>query len=205
VALGLAASLARPGGNVTGVTNIAGEIAEKYLELLLAAAPNVKRVGFLLQVPSRHTVTYREFAHRSATQYLVEANIAEVAKPRDFDPALSRFAKDSVQGLVLFPNEWYAADRSRIVKFALAQRWPVIAGPSSWVEEGALLSYGANRPALYRRAAFYVDRILRGTKPGDLPIEQPTRFDLIVNMKTAKAIGLTISQELLLRATRVIE
>ena len=205
VAAGFAASLARPGGNVTGVTNIGEEVSGKYLELLLAAAPEVKHVGFLLDVPSRHAATYRELARRSATQYSVEAHIAEVARPEDLDLALSRFVKESVQGLVLFPNDWYSADRSRIVKLALAQRWPVIAGPSSWVEEGALLSYGANRPALYRRAAYFVDRILKGAKPGDLPIEQPTRFELVINMKTAKAIGITIPQSVLARADRVIE
>ena len=205
VAAGLAASFSRPGGNVTGLTNIGEEVSGKYLEILLAAAPKVKHVGFLLDVPSRNAASYRDLARRSARQYSVEAHIAEVATPEDIGLALGRFVKESVHGLVLFPNDWYSADRSRIVKFALAQRWPVIAGPSSWVEEGALLSYGANRPALYRRAAYFVDRILKGVRPGDLPIEQPTKFELVINMKTAKAIGITIPQSVLAHADRVIE
>ena len=99
----------------------------------------------------------------------------------------------------------FVAERRRIVKLALARRWPVVAGLTEWAEDGALLSYGTDRVALHRRAAYYVDRILKGAKPGDLPIEQPTKFELVLNMKTAKALGITIPQSVLLQASRVIE
>jgi putative ABC transport system substrate-binding protein len=121
------------------------------------------------------------------------------------EAAISRLAKEGVQGLVVMPATWFVPERRRIVKLALAQRWPVVAGQSEFAEEGALLSYGADRMTNFRRAAYYVDRILKGAKPGDLPIEQPTKFELVVNMKTAKALGLTIPQPFLMRVDRVIE
>jgi len=206
VAAGLAASLARPGGMVTGVTNVVGEVSEKYLELLFAAAPKLQRVGFLVDPVSGSYDAHMKNARRATERYRVEAQFAEAVKPEDLDPALSRLVKEGVQGLVIMPSAgMFIAERTRIVKFALAQRWPVVAGPSTFVEEGALISYSADSSALHRRAAYYVDRILKGAKPGDLPIEQPTKFELVVNLKTAKAIGLTIPQNLLFRADRVIE
>jgi len=127
-----------------------------------------------------------------------------VARPEEIEPALSRLAKEGAQALVVMPGVALAVGRGRIVKLALAHRWPVVAG-AGWAEAGALLTYGADSLANYRRAAYYVDRILKGTKPGDLPIEQPTRFELVLNMKTAKALKLEISRELAIRADRVIE
>ncbi len=206
VDLGLAASLARPGGMVTGVTNIADQLSEKYLELLLAAAPKVKRVGFLVDLASPGYAAHMKNARRAIEHYRVEARVAEVAKPEDLDPAISRLAKEGVQGLVVLPSAGlFTAERRRIVKLALAKHWPVIAGPSGFAEEGALLSYSADGLALHRRSAYYVDRILKGTKPGDLPIEQPMKFELVLNMKTARALKLEISRELQLRVDRVIE
>lgn len=205
VARGLASSLARPGGMVTGVTNIATELSEKYLELLLAAAPKSRRVGFLFDPTAVTIALQREAARRSAAQYPVEVRYAEVTRPEEIEPALSRLVKEGAQALVVFPSQTFSVERRRIVKLALAQRWPVIAWEREWADAGALLSYSADALANYRRAAYYVDRILKGAKPGDLPIEQPTRFELVVNLKTAKAIGLTISQDLLFRADKVIE
>ena len=203
VELGLAKSLARPGGMVTGLTNIAFEVSEKYLELLLAAAPEIKQVGFLVDRMSLGYAAHMKNARRAIEHYRVEARFAEVSKAEDLDPAIARLAREGVQGLVIMPTG--GLSRRRIVKLALAQRWPVVAGSLAWVEEGALLSYGADYLALFRRAAYYVDRILKGAKPADLPIEQPTKFELVINMKTARALGLTIPRELLLRANRVIE
>jgi putative ABC transport system substrate-binding protein len=206
VAAGLAASLARPGGMVTGVTNVVAEVSEKYLELLLAAAPKLQRVGFLVDLMSGGYDAHMKNARRAIERYRVEARFAEAAKREDLDPALSRLVKEGVQGLVITPSAGlFIAERSRIVKFALAQRWPVVGGPSTFAEVGALISYSADSSALHRRAAWYVDKILKGTKPGDLPIEQPTKFELVINMKTAKALGLTISQSILVRAEKVIE
>jgi putative ABC transport system substrate-binding protein len=202
---GLVKSLARPGGMITGVTNLSFTLAEKYLELLLAAAPKVKRVGILIDSNAPVAAPAREAVRRSVARYPVEARFAEVASPDEIEPAISRLAKEGAQGLIVTGGLMLRNERRRIVKLALAQRWPVVAGQREWTDEGALLSYSADTLADYRRAAYYVDRILKGAKPGDLPIEQPTKFELVVNLKTAKAIGLTISQSLLFRADKVIE
>jgi putative ABC transport system substrate-binding protein len=205
VAIGLAASLARPGGMVTGVTGLSTDLTEKYLEILLAAAPKLRRVGFLAYSHNPDLAKVMEAARRSAAQYSVEARFAEVASPEEIEPAISRLAKEGTQALVVMPGALLQTERRRIAKLALAQRWPVVAGPRVFAEEGALLSYSADTLANHRRAAYYVDRILKGAKPGDLPIEQPTKFELVVNLRTAKAIGLSISQDLLFRADKVIE
>ena len=205
VALGLAASLARPGGMVTGFSNVSSVISEKYVELLLAAAPKLRRIGFLLDTTSGNLAMIMANARRAVAQYSVEARYAEVARPEEIEPALSRLAKDGAQALIVMPGTVLRVERRSIVKFALARRWPVIGARRDWVVEGALLSYGVDQLERYRRAAYYADRILKGAKPGDLPIEQPTKFELVVNLKTAKALGLTISQDLLFRADKVIE
>ena len=206
VAVGLAVSLARPGGMVTGVTSLSSEISEKYLELLLAAAPKVKRVGFLADPRTSTYALQMKNARRAIEHYRVEAHFAEAAKAEDLELAVSRLAKEGAQGLVILPSSGlFVTERRRILKLALAQRWPVVAGPVVYAEEGALLSYSADASVLYRRAAYYVDRILKGAKPGDLPIEQPTRFELVINMKTAKALKLEIPRELAVRADSVIE
>jgi putative ABC transport system substrate-binding protein len=204
VVQGFAKSLAAPGGMITGVTSLSNTYAEKYLELLLVAAPRVKRVGVLVGAPNvPGTVTQREAVRRSAAQFSVEARFAEVANPEEIEPALARLAKDGAQGIVVLGG--LRNERRRIVKLALAQRWPVVAGAGGWAEVGALLTYSVDSLANYRRAAYYVDRILKGAKPGDIPVEQPTTFEFVVNLKTAKALGLTMPPEIMVRATRVIE
>jgi putative ABC transport system substrate-binding protein len=190
---------------VTGFSNVSSVISEKYVELLLAAAPKLRRIGFLLDTTSGNLAMIMANARRAAAQYSVEGRYAEVARPEEIEPALSRLAKEGVQALVVMPGPTFSAEPRRIVKSAQVQRWPMISGRREFAEEGALLSYGVDVSALYRRAAYYVDRILKGAKPGDLPIEQPTKFELVVNLKTAKALGLTISQDLLFRADKVIE
>ncbi len=142
---------------------------------------------------------------RSAVQHSVEARFAEVASSEEIEPALLRLAKEGAQALVVLPGALLTAERRRVVKFALAQRWPVISASRQYAEDGALLSYDADRSANHRRAAYYVDRILKGAKPSDLPIEQPMKFELVINMKTAKALKLEISRELAVRADRLIE
>jgi len=179
------------------------EIQQKFVELLLAAAPNIRRIGALVSGP-RALAQRTEEARRAATQQ-VEMQFEAVATPEEIGPAISRLAKKDVQALIVFSSAVFHAERQRILKLALAQRWPVIAPSRQWVEHGALLSYGADMLPRAHRAAYYIDRILKGAKPGDLPIEQPTRFELVVNMKTAKALGLTIPQSIMLQATRVIE
>jgi putative ABC transport system substrate-binding protein len=202
---GLAASLARPGGMVTGIINVISEVSEKYLELLLDAVPRLERVGFLVDSTGAVSTERVKAARRSALQYAVEARFVEVASRDDLEAAIALLAKEGVQALVVLPGSWFAGERRRIMRLALAQRWPVVAGPAGFADEGALLTYSADAAANFRRAADYVDRILKGAKPADLPIEQATKFDLIVNMKTAKALGLEIPPAMLAQATRLIE
>ncbi|MGH8700118.1 MAG: ABC transporter substrate-binding protein [Burkholderiales bacterium] len=205
VAAGLVKSLARPGGMITGVSSIQSEISEKLLELLLAAAPKLRRIGFLFDSTTGNIALQRENTRRSVAQYAVEARYAEVARLEEIEPAISRLTKEGAQALVLLPSQMFLVERRHIVKFALARRWPVIAGQREWADDGTLLSYGVDPSSNSRRAAYYVDRILKGAKPGDLPIEQPTRFELVINMKTARALKLEISRELAVRVDRVIE
>jgi putative ABC transport system substrate-binding protein len=205
VAGGLAASLARPGGMVTGVSSYGSEISEKFLELLLAAAPKLRRIGFLFDSNTTNVVLQRENARRSVAQYSVEARFAEVARLEEIEPAISRLAKEGAQALVVLPSQAFSLERRRIVKFAQEKRWPVIAPYREFAEEGALLTYGVDQSENYRRSAYYVDRILKGAKPRDLPIEQPTKFELVINLKTAKALKLEIPRDLAVRADRVIE
>lgn len=205
VALGLVKSLARPGGLITGLTSLSNTLAEKYLELLLAVAPKVKRVGVLGDSGNPGRASTLEAVRRSVAQYQVEARVAQVTNLEEIEPAISRLAKEGAQGLIVMGGLMLRNERQRIVKLALARRWPVVAGGGGWAEAGALISYSADALANFRRAAYYVDRILKGAKPGDLPIEQPTKFELVVNMKTAKALGLTLPQPFLMRVDKVIE
>ena len=205
VTTGFAASLARPGGMVTGLSNMAGDLTEKYLELLLAAAPRIKRVGFLLDSTNLARVTLADAARRSVARLKVEARFAEAGTPDEIAPALARLAKEEVQGLILVPSPLFNVERQRLVKLANGYRWPMMSNRAEYVTEGALLAYGIDSAEQFRRAAHYVDRILKGARPGDLPIEQPTRFVLAVNLKTASALGLKLPQSILIQATQVIE
>ena len=193
VAAGHVKSLARPGGMITGLTDFNISISEKYIELLLEAAPKVRRVGVLSGPTIGRNAAGRslpqEAVLRSAVQYKVEARFAEVSKAEDIEPAIARLAKEGVQALVVLQNPLLRVERRRIMKLALAQRWPVVTGASEYADEGALISYSADVLANYRRAAYYVDRILKGAKPADLPIEQSTKFEFMLNLKTAKALG----------------
>jgi putative ABC transport system substrate-binding protein len=203
---GLAKSLARPGGMVTGISNLSGELDAKRLEMLLAVAPKLRRLGFLLDIGTSRYDEYMKNARSAAEHYHLEARFAEVGKAEDIEPAMALLAKEGVEGLdVLSSAGLFNHERKRIITLALAQRWPVVGRGPGWVRTGALLSYSASLLVLYRRAAYFVDRILKGAKPGDLPIEQPSRFALVVNLKTAKALGLTIPRWVLLHADTVIE
>ena len=205
IAAGFAASLARPGGMVTGLTNVQVDLTEKFLELLLATAPKVRRVGVLADTNNPNHALNMKAVARSATQYAVDARVAEVTRNDEIEPAILRLSKEGVQALIVLSSPLLTFERPRILKLALAQRWPVISGGRTWTDGGALLSYGVHVDGNYRRAAYYVDRILKGAKPADLPIEQPTKFELVVNLKTAKALGVAIPQSILLQASQVIE
>jgi len=204
VAWGLAASLGRPGGMVTGLTNINVEILGKSVQLLMEIVPKTQRVGVLTD-PAWGTGRGLDAVQHALARYSLKPLVANIKRPDDIEPAVASLIKDGAQALILPANPWLSTQRDHILRLALAQRWPVVGPNRTFAEAGALISYGTNRVALYRRAAFYVDRILKGTKPGDLPIEQPMIFELVINMKTAKALGITIPPTVMVQATRVIQ
>jgi putative tryptophan/tyrosine transport system substrate-binding protein len=200
---GLVHSLARPGGMVTGLSSVADEMHLKTIELLVETLPKLQRVGFLADAASGGRDANVAAARRAAERFRFEAVVVDMAKPEDIEPALARLAKAKVQALEVLPSTWLGSHTSTFVQFAQAQRVPMVG--LAHARSGALFSYGPDGAALARRAAYYVDRILKGAKPGDLPIEQPTVFELALNMKVAKALGITVPQSMLLRATEVIE
>ena len=202
---GLVTSLARPGGMITGLSNVNAEINEKLIQLLMESLPKLQRIGFFADASGPGYGNNVKTVHRAAERYRFAATIADVVKPQDIEPAIARLAQDKAQALVLLTTSWLTAHRQQIVKLALAHRWPVVCNHPTFAEAGALFSYGPDPGEAYRRAAYFVDRILKGAKPGDLPIEQPTKYEMVLNLKTAKALGITIPQSILVRANKVIE
>ena len=202
---GLVTSLARPGGMLTGLSNVSTDTGQKAIELLVEALPKLRRVGFLADSTSANHGTNVTGARRAAERLRIEAVIVDIAKPEDIGPATARLAKAKVQALVVLPSSWFQAHMPKIIQPALAQRWPVAGNLDRIPRQGGLFSFGADERALIQRSAYYVDRILKGAKPGELPIEQPTTFKLILNMKTAKTLGITMPPSMLVRATEVIE
>jgi putative tryptophan/tyrosine transport system substrate-binding protein len=205
LALGLVTSLARPGGMITGLSNVTHDLVQKVVELLVEVQPKLQRVGFLAASTSSRQNAPVADARQAAERLRVEAIIVEVARPEDIEPAFVQLAKDKVPALVLLPNTWILPMLPKILSLAAVRRWPVVGTIADGTRQGGLLSYGPDRDALHRRSAYYVDRILKGAKPGDLPIEQPTTFDFVLNLKTAKTLGITIPPSIRLRATEVIE
>ena len=200
---GLIASFAKPGGNVTGVTFVSSELAAKRMQFLKAAIPGLSRVAILWN-PDHVDPEYRET--QVAGKVLgVHVQSLEVRGPDDFDAAFKAATNESAEAIVVVSARLMTLNRQRILDFAARTRLPVVAGWGPWVETGALLSYGPDVSASVRRAAAHVDGILKGASPGNLAVEQPTKLDLMINMRTAKALGLSIPPTLLLRADRVIE
>ena len=205
LAAGLVTSLARPGGLITGVSNVTSETRQKVIELLAEAMPKLRRVGFLVDSSGSDVGPIVTATRQAAERSRFEAVIALMAKPEDIEPAFVQLAKAKVQALVMLPSIWFNGHMQIIMAAALAQRLPVAGVQSSIPGRGGLFSFGHNSQAAARRSATYVDRILKGAKPGDLPIEQPTVFDLVLNLKTAKTLGIAIPPSIRLRATEVIE
>lgn len=203
VAAGLVASLARPGGNITGLSTQSRDLAGKWLELLKETVPRVSRVA-ILHVPSRSFPTQLQEIEVVAQALEVRVKPRAVETPKDLAPAFAAMRKEKSEAFVLIPNLMFGNNRKQIAEYALKYRFPMITQGSQIVEAGGLMSYGAHIPDLFRRAATYVDKILKGTKPGDLPIERPMKFEFVVNLKTAKQIGVTIPPNVLVRADRVI-
>ncbi len=206
VGTGLIASLARPGGNVTGLTFSVGmEVVGKPLELLKETVPKVRRVAILSNPANpAHALAIRE-VKVAARSLGVELQLLEARGPEEFDGAFAAMAKERVGALLVLADSVVFLHRTRLAELAAKSRLPAAYGFRENVEAGGLMSYGIDMRDNARRAATYVDKILKGAKPADLAVEQPTKFELVINLKTAKALGLTIPQSLLLRADEVIE
>jgi putative ABC transport system substrate-binding protein len=204
---GLVASLARPGTNLTGMS-LVGQLVDKLLELLKQAVPHVSRVALLLKpdaAPDGTMKVYVKSAEDAARALGVRLQVVHARRPDDFDRAFSDMIKSPAGAVVVPATPVFNSARGRLVDLAVKNRLPTVFSGSDFVRAGGLMSYGPDFGDLSRRAAVYVDKILKGARPGDLPIEQPTKFELVINLKTAKALGLTIPPSLLQRANQVIE
>jgi putative ABC transport system substrate-binding protein len=204
---GLVASLARPGGNITGVTTIAPELVAKRLELLKQVVPDAGRIAVLwdpIGLTERTRRNMREETEAAGRALGVNLQFFEVRRPEDFERVFAAMVDARIGALLVSPTPMLFEARKGIVAHAAKNRLPTVYAWREAVEAGGLVSYATNFPEMYRRAAIYVDKILKGAKPGDLPIEQPTRFELVINLKTAKALGLSIPDSLLQRADEVI-
>ena len=204
VATGLVASLARPGGNVTGSTVFGPEHNVKRLELLKAVMPRLARAAFLFNPDNPSSVTENRDIESAARSMKLELSYFEARKPAEFDAAFTAMGKRHAGGVVVTDDAMLNSNSKRIAEIAGQKQLPS-AGNTDLAEAGGLIGYGVNVPDMFRRAASFVDKILKGAKPGDLPVERATKFDLAINLKTAKALGLTIPQSLLLRADEVIQ
>src|SRR6266446_7084594 len=203
VTSGLVTSLARPGGNVTGLSNLSAELVGKCLEQLTQAVPGVSRVAVLWHPGNLGDRTEKEMlkaAEVAARALGVRLQFVEARAPADFDRAFSDMTRARAGALTVLVSPMFFGERRRLVDLAAKTRLPTVFPWREYVDAGGLLAYGADLADLFRRAATYVDNILKGTKPGDLPIEQPTKYELVINLKTAKALGLTIPPSLLSRA-----
>jgi putative ABC transport system substrate-binding protein len=203
VEAGVVASFARPGGNLTGVAFVSSETAGKRLQFLKETAPSLTRVAVLWS-PDHPDGEYRN-TETSARRLGIHIQSLEVRGPGEFDAAFQAATRERAEALMVVSSRLMNSNRSRVLEFASKQRLPLVTGWGPWARAGSLMSYGPNLDILVRRAATHVDKILKGAKPADLPIEQPTKFELVVNLKTAKALGLTIPPPLLLQADQVIE
>jgi putative ABC transport system substrate-binding protein len=203
VQAGLVADLARPRGNITGVTFVSSELAAKRLQFLKEVAPAISRVGILWN-PEHPDFEYKETL-LAAQRLGVQVQSLEVRKSADFDAAFRAATEARAEAIMVATSRQMLVNRQRIFDFGARQRILLVSGWGPWAEAGALLSYGPDIDDLIRRAAIQVDKILKGARPGDLPIEQPTRFELVLNLKTARAFQLTIPPSLTARASRVIE
>ena len=200
VATGVVDSLAVPGGNVTGLSTLAPELGGKRLEILKVAFPKLLRVAFL-----RGTALTAKDTQAAAEALGIRLQSLEVRNPKDLDSAFKAATDDRAQGLLTSAGSLFNTHQTRIIDFAALNRLPAMYASPEFVDAGGLMSYAPSYPAIFRRAAYYVDKILRGAKPADLPVEQPTKFELVINLKIAKQIGLTIPPNVLARADRVIK
>jgi putative ABC transport system substrate-binding protein len=205
VETGFVASLARPGGNITGLSNISPELSAKRLELLKEAAPGLSRVAIMWSPDVRGAVLDYKELQSAARSLRLQLQSVEVSRAGDFDRAFSALTTGRAEALIVAGSPLTFINRGQIASLAQKNRLPSMFAQREFVEVGGLIAYGPNLAEGWRRAAAYVDKILKGAKPADLPVEQPTKFELVINLKTAKALGLTIPQTLLQRADQVIQ
>jgi ABC-type uncharacterized transport system substrate-binding protein len=204
VSLGFVDSLSRPGGNITGFTSLAAEVGAKWVQLLKEIVPKASRLA-LLWNPETLPAPLLKGIQDAAKVRRVTLESFEVTDPSDLDRAFGAMTRSHVGGLIVYPDAVTVRHRARIVDLASKTQLPAIYMYPEFVQIGGLMAYGPSLPDLFRRSASFVDKILKGAKPADLPVEQPTKFELVINMKTAKALGLTIPPSLLLRADQVID
>ena len=202
---GLVASLARPGGNITGMSNLASDTMPKLLEMLKAAVPKLSRVAVLVNPANPQNATALKNIQTAAQRIKLTTTPFETRNPKDFENAFAAMARQRPDAVIVVGDPLFRGHAPEIGRLALRHKLPFASPNRESIEAGGLLSYGADIADIYRRGAGYVDRILKGAKPAELPVEQPTRLELVINLKTAKALGITIPQELLLRANEVIE
>jgi putative tryptophan/tyrosine transport system substrate-binding protein len=204
VGTGLVASLARPGGNITGLTTIAPELSGKRLELLKEAVPGLSRVAVLWQGGHEGALLSMQETEAAGRSLGVPLQSLEVREPHEFERAFAAATRGGAEALIVLSSAFFAAEGRRIVELVTQSRLPSMFWRREFVEAGGLLSYGPSLPDLFRRAATYVDKIFKGAKPAELPVEQPTTFELVINLKTAQALGLTIPPTLLFQADEVL-
>jgi putative tryptophan/tyrosine transport system substrate-binding protein len=205
---GLVASLARPGGNLTGTTFLGPALVAKHLALLKEALPRATRIAILWQPDAFADSTMRDMlkeTEAAAKTLRVQLRFAEIRRPEDLNSAFSTIARGHPDALLVFPSTMLFNERARIVALAAKHRLPSMFNNRQAVELGGLMSYGTSIPELLRRTGTYIDKILKGARPADLPVEQPTKFELLINLTTAKALGVTVPQSLLLRADQLID
>jgi putative ABC transport system substrate-binding protein len=202
---GYVVSLARPGGNITGLSNLAADLRPKHLEMLLGVMPKLARVAVLVNAGRPDKPRTLEILQAAGQKTNVQILPVEVRTPEEIENAFSVMARERAGAIIVTLDPFFVQQRRQIAELAAKHRLPSIAAYREYVEAGGLMSYGQNQAESYRRAAVYVDKILKGAKPGDLPVEQPTILELFINGRTAKALGITIPQSILVRADRVIE
>jgi putative tryptophan/tyrosine transport system substrate-binding protein len=206
VAQGFVASLTDPGGNITGFTNLEPSVSAKWLELLKEIAPGVTRVGIMFKPALSHAIPlFQDLLRRAAPKFTVELIESPVHDSSDIEAVLTALGREPGGGLILLPDTFLASNLKLILEMTARHRVPAIYPFRYFVSAGGLVSYGPDVDDQFRQAAAYVDRILRGEKPGNLPVQQPTKFEMVINMKTAKALGLTVPDKLLVAADEVIE
>ena len=205
VGIGLVKSLAHPGGNVTGMTFLGTDLAPKWVELFKEIVPRASRLGFFAMTAMTPEPIFFKAMEPEAQRLNMSIRFFDVSGPKDYKDAFSKMKLRHVDGVIVAPNTAFAENRKQIIDLAAQHRLPALYSRREQVEDGGLVSYGQNYPKMHRRAATYVDKILRGTKPADLPVERLSKFELVFNLKTAKQIGLTIPPNVLARADRVIK